>query len=217
MNKQHKLHVWDLPLRLFHWLLVATFAGLWFTGKELEMDWHIPLGFVMLGLLIFRLLWGITGSHHARFVNFPLHPRSLKQYLTTKTFHTGHNPMGSWSVVALLSLLMVQVVSGLFAGDGYLYEGPLSRFIDSGLVDWITDIHRASFDILLGFIGLHVAAVAYYVVIKRQDILHAMVSGKRSVPEPMQPFHKASWKQALSCIVTAALVAAGIGYGVPLM
>ncbi len=184
MNGKHKTHVWDLPIRLFHWILVLTFCGLWYTGKELEMDFHIPLGFLMLGLLIFRLLWGFAGSHHARFANFPLGLKHIKVYFSQRTLHAGHNPLGSWSVICLLSLLLIQVTSGLFASDGYLYEGPLSRFIDSDLAEWITDIHRASFDFLLALIGLHIAAVFYYTLIKRQDILPAMITGHKYMLAP---------------------------------
>ena len=217
MSSKHKTYIWDIPTRLFHWILVLTFCGLWYTGKELEMDIHIPLGLLMLGLLSFRLLWGFAGSHHARFANFPLGVKSVRTYLNQKTYHAGHNPLGSWSVVCLLMLLLTQVVSGLFASDGYLYEGPLSRFIESDLAEWLTDVHRASFDFLLAFTGLHILAVIYYTLIKRQDILPAMVTGYKHAPAPLSEKHRASGKLALVCILAAAIIAIVIGYGVPLI
>lgn len=203
--------VWDLPLRLFHWSLVLVFAGLWYTGENADLERHFLLGKIMLGLLVFRLFWGVLGSDTARFSHMPLHPKSAFLYIKGKFGEsTGHNPLGSWSAIAILSLLSLQVTSGLFANDGVLDEGPLVQFISTKLSDQFTQIHHLSFNALLAVLALHITAVMYYQHIKQQALIKAMITGRKplgvdtKVPTIAHPI------MAIIGITLAVLTALGV-------
>lgn len=203
--------VWDLPLRLFHWLLVLVFAGLWYTGENAGLERHFLLGKMMLGLLVFRLLWGIIGSQTARFSQLPLHPKSALRYLKGRYGEsTGHNPLGSWSVVLILSLLCLQVVTGLFTNDGVMDEGPLVQYISTNLSDQLTSIHHLSFNALLWVLGLHITAVMFYQFIKKQALINAMFTGKKSLADDIKAPVMAHPFAAVVCAAIAVLAAYGI-------
>ena len=203
--------VWDLPLRLFHWSLVLVFAGLWYTGENADLERHFLLGKIMIGLLVFRLLWGIVGSQTARFSRFPLHPASSLQYLKgTYKESFGHNPVGSWSVVLILSLLTLQTITGLFANDGVIDEGPLVQFIATDLSDFITSIHRQVFEILLVVLPVHIAAALFYQFVKKQPLITAMITGKKELEEGANAPVLAHPATAIICIMLAALTIYGI-------
>ncbi len=202
------IRIWDIPTRLFHWFLVLAIAGLWYTGTEGDMDRHLPLAYFTLALLLFRLIWGFVGGFYSRFSAFQLSPMNAIRYIRSglKSDYPGHNPLGSWSVMALLLCVAVQLTTGLFANDSILTEGPLAHYVSSDLSDQMTSWHALNFNILLGLIVLHIAAVLFYTVIKRDDILPAMITGKRSVSENMnEPARK---NPAYSIVAIA--VAAGI-------
>ena len=197
MGTKRSIRVWDIPTRLFHWLLVFSVAGLWYTGTEGDMDRHIILGYTVLGLLLFRLGWGVWGGELSRFQAFRLSPKAAATYLRNGLHSDapGHNPLGSWGVVLILLFLGIQVTTGLFANDSILTEGPMARFVSSDTSDWLTTIHSLNFNILLGILALHIAAVLFHTVIKREDIIHGMITGRRAIdsryPEPGQ----GSWKR----------------------
>ena len=210
-NIKTHVKVWDLPIRFFHWALVLVFSGLWYTGKNADLERHFLLGKIMLGLLIFRLLWGFFGSETARFSQFPLHPRSAFQYIKGVFGDSkGHNPLGSWSVILILSLLTLQVVTGLFANDGIMEEGPLTQFIATSLSDELTSIHRLAFDGLLIAVSLHITAVLYYQLIKRQKLVHAMITGKKALNSNTKPPHIAHPIAAITCIGLAIAIVYGV-------
>jgi cytochrome b len=180
-----RVKVWDFPLRLFHWLLVIAIGAAWVTAELSEdlgdsvIEIHSKIGLFILGLVVFRIVWGFVGSTHARFLSFFPTPARLKSYFRGDSHPMGHNPMGALSVFALLTLLLLQAVSGLFANDDISFHGPLFQLIDSGLSDRLTKVHHIVFDALTILIGLHIAAIVFYVRIKRNNILKPMITGYR--------------------------------------
>ncbi|MEW5823582.1 MAG: cytochrome b/b6 domain-containing protein [Pseudomonadota bacterium] len=179
--------VWDFPVRAFHWLLLAAVLTAIVSANTNQMDLHLWAGHSILGLLIFRLLWGFLGSPTARFGHFVRSPLATLRYLREArrqpaTLHIGHNPLGAWSVLALLTLLAIQVGTGLFADDEILTQGPLARHIDEGLRQTLTGLHKLNIAVLVGFIGLHVLAIALYKIIRKQDLLGPMIIGTACVP-----------------------------------
>jgi cytochrome b len=176
--------VWDLPVRLFHWLLVALLGFSWWSAENGHMDWHMRSGYAVLALVLFRIVWGFVGSTTARFVDFVRGPAEvlahLRQLLARDAPpHVGHNPLGGLSVVLMLAVVMVQAASGLFASDDILTEGPLYRYVSGATAEWLTSIHRANFDLLLALVVIHVAAIAFYRLYTRQDLVAPMVTGRK--------------------------------------
>lgn len=183
--------VWDLPLRLFHWLLVLTVLGLWIAAENDYMQYHFYLGYFIIGLLIFRVIWGFVGPRHARFSRFFPTPAAIFAY-TKKLFGggtvqtVGHNPLGSVMVFVMLIVLAVQAGSGLFATDDIIWAGPYNPAVSGDTADFLTTVHHFNFNIILAAIALHVLAVALYAVAKKQNLVRPMVTGKKSaavVPE----------------------------------
>jgi cytochrome b len=181
-------HVWDLPLRLFHWLLAAsvTFAVVTAEIGGEWMSWHGRAGIFIAGLLGFRLAWGVVGSTTARFADFAPSPRSLRDYLRGRWRGLGHNPLGACSVLLLLGLLTAQVVTGLLGNDDIDFEGPWSAFIDKDLSDRITGWHHHLSNWLLAFLGLHIAAILYYLLVRKMNLILPMLSGRKKIDVEMQ-------------------------------
>lgn len=187
-NIPHIVKVWDLPTRLFHWTLVALMIAQWLTAEASStMDWHARGGYAVLALVLFRLIWGFVGSETARFSDFLRGPGAALEYFQAlrrgETPHYfGHNPMGAWSIVALLSLLLIQAGTGLFANDDIMTEGPLYAWVSKGTSDWLTTIHKLNFNLLLLVIAVHIAAVLFYLLVKRENLIHPMLSGDKRLP-----------------------------------
>lgn len=180
--------VWDLPTRLFHWLLAAGVIGLVVTGQigGSWMDWHFRLGYCVLTLLLFRLVWGFVGGHWSRFANFLYSPRTIWRYLRgqgTTEHGIGHNPLGALSVVGLLGVTLLQVASGLFSDDEIATTGPLSKFASGGWVSRASDYHTeiGKFALLALFV-LHIAAIVFYRVKKGQNLVSPLVNGDKQTP-----------------------------------
>jgi len=210
----HGVRVWDVPTRLFHWLLVAAFAGMWYSGKQGGdlLEYHIWCGIGIAGLLLFRLLWGVVGSETARFASFVRGPRQIVRYLKGELpehEQPGHNPLGALMVLALLAVLLFQVGTGLFAADvdSYLYDGPLAARIDSGLAETLTSWHKLSFNLLLGLVGLHVLAIVVYRLVKRQNLVRAMLTGRKPLGTKAPTLHFAS---PVLAVLMAMLSAGGL-------
>lgn len=181
------IHIWDLPLRLFHWLLAVAVAAAYITAKigGSLIDWHGRIGIFILGLLVFRILWGFVGSTHARFLTFfPTLPR-LVAYLRGRWQGIGHNPLGALSVFALLAVVAAQVGTGLFANDDIAFVGPLFGFVDKSLSDRLTGLHNTIFDLLVAFIVLHVVAIVFYRWVKKTNLVVPMLTGKKQVPKAL--------------------------------
>jgi cytochrome b len=186
MPDTHRVKVWDLPTRLFHWLLVGLVAALCLSGLTGRQGLHLLLGPMVLSLLLFRLAWGIVGSRTSRFSDFVKGPRAALAYLAAARHGAvrsiGHNPLGAYSVLTLLGLLLAQSATGLFASDDIFSQGPLAHLVSSGTVTTLSKLHRLGFKLLLAFVGLHLAAVAFYRFVKHDDLIGAMITGRKSVP-----------------------------------
>jgi len=207
--------VWDLPVRLVHWLLAALIAFSWWTVHNHHTDWHIWSGCAILTLLIFRLLWGLVGSSTARFSSFVRGPRSLGNYLRGGWTGIGHNPLGALSVVALLAAIGIQVGLGLVAEDeDGLYTGPLNRLVSIDTSDKARDLHETWFNVLLALIALHVAAILYY-RLRGRGLTKAMITGKAPVQPGTQPMRAGKWWAALICLALAIGVTRWVIAGAP--
>ncbi|NKF21222.1 Ni/Fe-hydrogenase 1 b-type cytochrome subunit [Solimonas sp. C16B3] len=203
-----------MPTRLFHLALIALFAFSWWSAENGELRWHRWSGYTVLTLLLFRLFWGFAGSTTARFVQFVRGPRAFVMYargLLTRDAapSLGHNPMGGWSVLAMLLLLLVQTGTGLFAVDTDGVEsGPLSHFVSFDAGRTLAELHETSFNLLLVLIGLHIAVVLFYLLYRRDNLITPMLSGrKRLAADPALRFASPALA-ALLLVVAAALVAA---------
>ena len=181
--------VWDLPVRVTHWMLVLCVAGSWLTHQAgvQWFDWHRRLGYVTLVLVLFRVVWGFVGTRHARFASFVRGPRAVAGYLRgrMRNLPAGHNPLGGLSVLAILALLLLQAGTGLFANDEIANTGPFYGWISQATSNRITSLHRANSDWLLALIALHVVAVAWHVGVRRNPLVRAMITGhkdERRVP-----------------------------------
>lgn len=179
-----KVLVWDLPLRVFHAVLVVLVVVAIVTAKlgGNALDWHIRVGVALLGLLFFRLVWGFLGGSHARFSNFVRGPKTVVDYLRGRSdSFLGHNPLGALSVLAILAVLLLQVVTGLFSNDDVMVEGPLYVWVSKTLSDSLTAIHLQAQYPIFALIGLHITAVLYYRFVRKQDIIKPMVTGRKLV------------------------------------
>lgn len=208
-----RIYLWDLPTRLFHWLLLAAFVAAFITGQVGGnlIVWHGRLGVLILALVVFRLVWGLIGSTYARFSQFVAGPGAIARYLRGQWQGIGHNPLGALSVMALLALLATQVGTGLFANDDIAFTGPLYALVDAELSNRLTGVHKFLSDVLLGLVGLHVLAVAYYRRIKKHDLLTPMVTGWKNDA----PAHSRSAQGGgIVAFATAALVAGAVAWAV---
>jgi cytochrome b len=178
--------VWDLATRLFHWLLVTLVITSFFTAYTggAWMPTHMQSGVAILGLLVFRITWGFVGGRYARFSSFVRGPMVVLGYARSLLRHDapkqlGHNPMGGWSVLAMLIALMVQAVTGLFANDDIFTKGPLYPWVGKATSDRLTHIHHLNHDVLLGLVSLHVTVVLFYLIIKHDNLILPMLTGRK--------------------------------------
>lgn len=179
MSETRKILIWDLPTRLFHWLLVLSIVAMVVTGKAggSWMEWHGRLGLLVLGLLVFRLLWGVMGSTYARFAGFFPTPAKVAAYLRGQWHAPGHNPLGACSVLALLAVPLFQALTGLVANDDIAFVGPLYDLVGRDLSNLATRWHLLAVNVLLALVALHVAAILFYAHIKKDNLVKPMVLG----------------------------------------
>jgi len=209
--------VWDLPLRLFHWLLVLSMIASYVTAK-LGFDWmqyHFYLGYWTIGLLIFRILWGFIGPKHARFSSFIHRPSAIWLYLrnlldrdSQRTI--GHNPVGGLMVLVMLLLVAVQATTGLFTTDDVVWAGPYNPSVSGATAGTLSSIHNINFNIILGVVGFHIAAIIFYGLYKRQNLVVPMLHGH--LPSTLVPEHEAISSSQLVKALVVSLVAAGLVY-----
>ncbi|HEY0938839.1 MAG TPA: cytochrome b/b6 domain-containing protein [Steroidobacter sp.] len=177
------IQVWDWPVRLTHWLFVLCIAVSWWSAEEHEMEWHQYSGYTLLGLLIFRIYWGFVGSSSARFSHFLRGPAGVMAYLRESREaqrDAGHNPLGGWSVAVMLALMLAQVVIGLFVTDvDGIESGPLSHLVSFATSRTLAEIHEVVFNVILTLIGLHITAILFYLLVKRDNLIVAMLTGRR--------------------------------------
>jgi cytochrome b len=207
--------VWDLPTRLFHWLLVLAVLGSVISAKigGNAMVWHLRLGYAVLALLAFRLLWGVVGGRWSRFASFIYSPAAWLRYLRGRPgpgdwFEVGHNPLGALSVLAMLAWLFLQVGSGLIADDEIAITGPLVRFvsIDTSLA-WTA--HHKSWGQwgLYALVGLHLLAILFYGVVKKRRLVGAMISGDKALPAEVSASRDGAATRLLALLLLGACAA----------
>lgn len=207
--------VWDLPVRLVHWLLAGLIAFSWWSVKNHHTDWHIWSGCAVLTLLIFRLLWGFVGSSTARFASFVRGPRAVGADLRGRWSGIGHSPLGALSVLAIFLAVAVQVALGLVAEDeDGLYTGPLYRLVSTDTSDNARDLHELWFNVVLALIILHVAAIIYY-RLRGRKLTKAMITGRAALDPGMQPMRPGKWWAALICLALAIGTTRWVIAGVP--
>ena len=184
--------VWDAFVRCFHWSLVTLFTFSVITGKVGGewIVWHMRSGYCILALVTFRLIWGFVGGEYARYGSFLTGPvRAIKfaKVLVGKTHEhahvvIGHNPVGGWMVVVLLMLLAVQAGLGLFSNDEIATTGPHARYVSDATSITLMSRHRTIGNILLVLVGLHIAAVLFHLLVKKENLVRAMFSGRKALP-----------------------------------
>lgn len=206
--------IWDLPTRIFHWLLAASVIALVVTAKMggNAMEWHLRLGHAVLALLAFRILWGLVGGHWSRFATFTPSPARLLRYVRGQgsiADNNGHNPLGALSVWAMLLVLCAQVGSGLFSDDEIAFSGPLTRFVSGDTINWATVWHKEEGQwLLLALIALHLCAIVFYSLVRRKRLVAAMLHGDQ--PAPLgTPRARDGMAQRILALVLAALCASG--------
>jgi cytochrome b len=207
-----RIRVWDLPTRVVHWSFVIGIGLSWWTSETGRMEWHRWSGYTLLALVLFRLYWGFAGGSTARFGNFVRGPRAIGSYLRgTWQAIPGHNPLGALSVLGLLGLLLAQIVLGLFAVDvDGIESGPLSLYVSFEAGRSAAEWHELVFNALMTLIVVHVLAVVYYLVFRRQNLTGAMFTGRRAFDREMAPMTPASWSR----VVIGAIGAAAITWAV---
>ena len=184
MGDKPPVSVWDIPTRLFHWSMVLLLCVSWFSADQGYMRVHLVSGLTLLSLLLFRIAWGLVGSTTARFSNFLHPPRRVVGYLKglaggDRIFYAGHNPAGGVMVLALIAVLLAQVATGLFANDGVRFHGPLALLVSEDASTRLTDIHGLIFDLILILVWCHVVAVGFYLLVKGENLIRPMVTGKK--------------------------------------
>ncbi|MDQ2705705.1 MAG: cytochrome b/b6 domain-containing protein [Pseudomonadota bacterium] len=210
-----RVAIWDLPTRLFHWLLAGLIALSWWSAEYHDDDVHIWSGIAVLTLLIFRILWGFFGSSTARFASFVRGPKAVFGYLQGSWRGIGHNPLGALSVIALLAAVCIQVGLGLFASDeDGLMQGPLSRLIGFDAQETVRDLHEAMFNLLLALIAVHVAAILFYRA-RGKKLLKPMITGSAEVEPGLEPMKPGKWWAALACLAVAIGISRWVVAGAP--
>ena len=210
---EDKSLVWDLPLRLFHWLFALSLTASYVTAK-LGFDWmqyHFYLGYFAIGLLVFRVIWGFIGPRHARFGSFLEKPAAIWSYAQHlfdrhSSPSIGHNPLGGLMVILMLLLVIVQVTTGLFATDAVIWTGPYYPSVQQHTASILSTIHSVNVNILLGAVGLHILAIIYYHTFKKQSLVSSMFTGyKPAVLVP--PHHAIKSSQILKAVIVCAIAA----------
>lgn len=211
-GKSITIRLWDLPLRLFHWGIVVLIPLMWWTYKQGNMERHQMFGLMLLFLLTFRLIWGVIGSETSRFASFIKGPGQIIAYLTGrgKTHTVGHNPLGALSVVALLTVLLAQIVLGLFSQDtDGLFSGPLNHLIpadDLDMGDKVRHLHALGFNVILALVGVHLAAIVFYTVFRKERLVPPMVTGRaRVAPGVAQPRMAPLWRMVPAVLIAGAV------------
>jgi cytochrome b len=209
MSLTQRVKVWDLPTRLFHWSLVLLTIAAFVTGFEGGnlIDCHGRIGLALVGLLSFRLVWGFIGSTYARFFQFIPGPKRVLAYLRGQWHGMGHNPLGAFSVLGLLALMIFQVGSGLIADDSISFTGPLKDLVSQGTSDLFTGLHKQNIWLIIGLVSLHVASIVFYALVKKDNLLLPMITGRKEVDDPVAfPARGGGWLAFILAVAIAAAV-----------
>jgi len=205
-----KLRVWDLPTRVFHWSFAAVVTASIISAKAEAYDWHFRFGYAALALLAFRLVWGVVGPRYARFSSFLPHPARALAYLRGVPHdRPGHNPLGAWSVYALLLIVALQAGTGLFTSDDVMVEGPLLDMVSHGTADVLGRLHRLNETLIYAVIALHLGAVIWYGRVKRRPLVRAMITGDADIAIAA-PAARDDWLVRIGAAAVLAGAAAGV-------
>ena len=208
-----RVKIWDLPTRLFHWAIVLLVIAAWCSQELDRMELHVLIGYTILALVIFRIIWGFIGSDTARFTQFLHSPLKAFRHLSHLTRReedreVGHNAAGGWMVLLMLLLLGIQAGTGLFANDDGNTEGPLMHFVSKAESDYLSHIHSLNFDLIEIVVALHILAILAYAILKRHDLVRPMVTGVKSMPDGViAPRLVSPVRAILALAVAAGLVA----------
>lgn len=218
MNSTHSVRIWDLPTRFFHWALLVCIVGLVATGKigNEWMVWHFRLGYCVMTLLLFRIVWGFVGGKWSRFASFIYAPGTVIDYLKGqgKPEHSaGHNPLGAGSVFALLLILMAQVGTGLISDDEITNQGPLARFVSGARVSlatwWHKDIGQYA---IFALVALHIVAILFYLYKKNENLIRPMINGDKEMAQAVESAKDTAGSRIAALVVLA--LCAGFVYWV---
>lgn len=207
-----KVRIWDLPTRVFHWLLVLCVMALVITGQVggNALDWHFRFGYVVAGLLLFRLVWGVIGGRWSRFLVFVRTPGTIFAYLRgerSPDMEAGHNPLGALSVLGLLTVALVQVGSGLMSDDEIMHSGPLAQVVSSDWVSLATSLHtRYNKIALIALVALHIGAILFYRFVKKQNLVKPMLTGDKELDAPVEPAQDTLQTRVLALVLFVALL-----------
>ncbi|MDB5693800.1 MAG: Ni/Fe-hydrogenase 1 b-type cytochrome subunit [Alphaproteobacteria bacterium] len=212
------VRLWDAPTRLVHWAMALLIPYSWWTATHDQLERHRLSGYILLGLLLFRLIWGAIGSGPSRFATFVRGPGGVVRYLRGESGAAppGHNPLGGWSVLAMLAALAAQIGLGLFAVDeDGLESGPLSYLIDFDTARWLAGIHHKLFWVIVALVALHIGAILFYLA-RGRNLTAAMVTGRmRAGADTEAPAMAPLWRAALAATIAAAIawfVASGLRF-----
>ena len=205
-----RIALWDLPTRIVHWSLVVLIPFSWWSAENHDLERHRWSGYAILGLLVFRLIWGVVGSSTSRFANFLRGPRAVIAYARGRGETVpGHNPMGGWSVMAMLALLAAQVGLGLFASDDDgLETGPLNYLVSYTAAETITELHELLFNVLATVIAVHIATILFYLFVRRDNLIAPMLSGTRQLDA--EPAARPTMARPLVAVAVAIIAAAAM-------
>lgn len=213
------VRVWDPLLRIAHWSFALLIPAMWWTAENSKWAMHRRLGLVLLGVLVFRVLWGFLGPETARFASFVKGPRTVMAYLRGQwaeaARHIGHSPLAGWSTLALIGAMLAQVSMGLFAGDPYDgMTGPLNPLVGVLWADTITELHETFFWVVAGLAALHLSAIAYYAA-RGQDLVGPMLSGDRPPMEGVAGIGPLPWGRGLLAVGLAGALVLWVAFGAP--
>lgn len=211
MQGGHRL--WDAPVRLFHWAFATLVVFSWSTGHlgGSWMEWHLKSGYAVLALLVFRLAWGVAGSQSARFSRFLRGPAAVSAYLREAAAGrvaavAGHNPAGGWMVATMIAVVALQAVTGLYADDEVATQGPLSALAPESVVRWMNRIHGWNEWVVAALVALHVAAIAWYALRFRIDLVGPMIHGRTANPAARELRFAPAWLAALLLALACGFV-----------
>lgn len=216
------IRIWDLPTRLFHWLLAIAVVALLITGNigGNAMNWHIRLGYAVFGLLVFRFIWGLIGGHWSKFTSFFPTPARLVRFFQgqpTQEDLAGHNPLGAISVVIMLLVLAAQIGSGLFADDEIAFSGPLTSLVSGSVVGFATNYHKDIGQwLVIALIVIHLLAILYYLFAKKDNLIKPMLGGNKTLHPTVTPTRDTAgtrFKALLTLGVAAVVVYSVIQLG----
>lgn len=205
----HKSLIWDIYTRLFHWLLVICFGLQWLTGELGEgwLSWHSYIGYFTLGLVFFRISWGVFGPEYARFSHFWPSVASLVNYLKgDKQQYLSHNPLGALMVFAMLLVILAQSISGLFTTDDIFFDGPLRSMLSGDWQEWADTIHKQAFSVLQMLVLVHVVAAFYYLLGRKQNLIGAMITGRKTTTNDHSIGKQHHLRALIVVIAAAALI-----------